>query len=150
MPRNELVALGMLVALVILAALFPWSRLIPERVPGPSKDYPFANMRFNKPPAPHPGRDLWRMSVKYPPGGGKLQVTLTHKYDLPASGFAVVAEFSRDGILPPTVGVWLQEQTGGAYASETLNLDKGTWYMSVLGRRQAEPVFRLEQVLNVE
>lgn len=150
LPRSELLALALLVLLAVLGALFPWSRLTPDRVPGPSKDYPFANLRFNKPPAPRPGPSMWRMTANYRPHSTTLQVTINHKYNAPTGGFTIVAEFSPDGVRPPVLGVWLREQAGGDYRSDDVKLDKGEWFMSVSGRRHSEPVFRLEQILNIE
>ncbi len=148
LPRNEILVLGMLALLVILAILFPWSRLWPEKSTDLDGKYPFASIREMKPKLA-PGPAVWRMNVTYRPQRGRLTVRLENKYDASTRGFSLVARFSPDSNQPPVLGAWLEEQANGNYSSDAVRLKRGQWFMSVTGRRQSKPVFLLEQTLRV-
>lgn len=141
--KHEIGVTAMLVLPMVLLFMFPWLWLSAEKNQSLTGRHPFADIREWRHKAIY-GPTYWRMKVSYRPQSGTLQMSLSHRQNVPTKGLNLVAHFSPDGG-PPAASTQLQSQSDGKYRSEDLKLESGNWLMSVTGRRRSKVVFILEQ-----
>lgn len=150
LTRNELVVLGILALMTLLALFVPWKRIVFELREYEASKYSHGrNPEESDRPPPRLKPD-WQVKSSYSAQGGKLRVTLSHDFVMSSPDLKVSAMFTPEDGVSPVARTFLNYRPGGVYGADNLKLSKGNWVMSLTGHRHLEFVFRREQVLKVE